>query len=210
MASIIFDFDGTLADTNRGIIATFKATLDEMGLPQVDDEKIKGVIGLPLKENFTIAAELDSDRADEAVVVYRRLFNEIAIPTINLFPGVEDVLKALHDRKVPMAIASSRSTRSLTELSERLGISKYVPAEFMFGAETVARPKPAPDIVYVAMGKLGAKPEETLVIGDTNYDIEMGKAAGCHTCAVTYGNQSAQQLTAACPDYMLDDLTKLI
>lgn len=210
MASIIFDFDGTLADTNRGIIATFKATLDEMGLPQVDDEKIKGVIGLPLKENFTVAAELDSDRADEAVVVYRRLFNEIAIPTINLFPGVEDVLKALHDRKVPMAIASSRSTKSLTELSERLGISKYVPAEFMFGAETVARPKPAPDIVYVAMGKLGAKPEETLVIGDTNYDIEMGKAAGCHTCAVTYGNQSAQQLTAACPDYMLDDLTKLI
>lgn len=210
MASIIFDFDGTLADTNRGIIATFRATLDEMGLPQVDDEKIKGVIGLPLKENFTVAAGLDSDRADEAVVVYRRLFNEIAIPTINLFPGVEDVLKALHDRKVPMAIASSRSTRSLTELSERLGISKYVPTGFLFGAETVARPKPAPDIVYVAMGKLGAKPEETLVIGDTNYDIEMGKAAGCHTCAVTYGNQPAQQLTAACPDYMLDDLTKLI
>ena len=57
---------------------------------------------------------------------------------------------------------------------------------------------------------MGARPEETLVIGDTTFDIEMGKAAGCHTCGVTYGNQSADQLAGASPDYLLDDLRKLV
>ena len=76
--------------------------------------------------------------------------------------------------------------------------------------ETAARPKPAPDIVYVILGRLGAKPEETLVVGDTTFDIEMGKAAGCYTCGVSYGNQSASQLAGASPNYLLDDLRKLI
>lgn len=210
MASIIFDFDGTLADTNRGIIGTFQATMDKMGLPRVDEEKIKGTIGLPLKQNFTVAAEMSDEEADKAVTIYRELFNSIAIPLTTLFPGVEEVLRTLSERKVPMAIASSRSTKSLRELCNVLGVTKYIDEEYIFGVETVARPKPAPDLVYVILGKLGAKPEETLVVGDATYDIEMGKAAGCYTCAVSYGNQSAQQLATAMPDYILDDLRKLI
>ena len=210
MASIIFDFDGTLADTNRGIIGTFQATMDKMGLPRVDEEKIKSTIGLPLKQNFTVAAGMSDEEADKAVEIYRELFNGIAIPLTQLFPGVEEVLKTLSERKVPMAIASSRSTKSLRELCSVLGVTKYISEDFIFGVETVARPKPAPDLVYVILGKLGAKPEETLVIGDATYDIEMGKAAGCHTCAVSYGNQSARQLTTAMPDYILDDLRNLI
>lgn len=210
MPCIIFDFDGTLADTNRGIINTFQSTLDRMGRPRVEEDKIKSVIGLPLKQNFTIGAGFSDEDAGKAVDIYRELFMGIALQTVTLFPGVDEALKTLSERGIPMAIASSRSTKSLNDLSEVLGISKYVPQANIFGVESVARPKPAPDLVYAIIARLGVKPEESLVVGDTTYDIEMGKAAGAHTCAVTYGNQTAAQLMTSCPDYMIDDLRRLL
>ena len=80
----------------------------------------------------------------------------------------------------------------------------------MFGVEAAARPKPAPDLVHLILEKLGTGARETMVVGDTTFDIEMGRAAGCLTCGVTYGNQSAGLLAGAYPDLLLDDLRKLL
>ncbi|MBQ1680329.1 MAG: HAD family hydrolase, partial [Bacteroidales bacterium] len=155
-------------------------------------------------------AGLSEEEADRAVAIYREIFESVGVPAIVLFPGVSETLKELAARGIPMAVATSRGQHSLEMLMHRLGIDDAIPPERCFGVETVARPKPAPDLVYVILGKMGARPEETLVIGDTTFDIEMGKAAGCHTCGVTYGNQSADQLAGASPDYLLDDLRKLV
>ena len=209
MACLIFDFDGTLADTQRGILATAQATLRQMGKPEADEKALAATIGLPLRENFTRGAGLSGEEADRAVEVYRTLFDEIAVPTIRAFPGVAEALSTLAERGVPMAVASSRGQRSLELLMGCTGLSRYIPLSLTFGVETAARPKPAPDLVYIILGRLGAKPEETLVIGDTTFDIEMGRAAGCFTCGVTYGNQTGEILAAARPDYLIDDLRKL-
>lgn len=210
MAAIIFDFDGTLADTQRGILATAQEVLRRMGREPADEQALAATIGLPLKENFTRGAGLSEAEAGRAVEIYREIFDLTAIPLITVFPGVEETLAALASRGVPMAVASSRGQRSLELLMHHLGLDRYIPLDRVFGVETAARPKPAPDIVYVILGRLGAKPEETLVVGDTTFDIEMGKAAGCYTCGVSYGNQSASQLAGASPNYLLDDLRKLI
>lgn len=210
MAAIIFDFDGTLADTQRGIIATAQEVLRRMGFPPADERALAATIGLPLRENFTRGAGLSDEEADRAVVIYREIFETFAIPAITLFPGVESVLATLAARGVPMAVASSRGQHSLEGLMHHLGLDRYIPLSFVFGVETAARPRPAPDILYVILGKLGAKPEEALVVGDTTFDIEMGRAAGCFTCGVSYGNQSADQLAGAAPNYLLDDLRKLL
>ena len=210
MAAIIFDFDGTLADTQRGIIATAQEVLRRMGFPPADERALAATIGLPLRENITRGAGLSDEEADRAVVIYREIFETFAIPAITLFPGVESVLATLAARGVPMAVASSRGQHSLEGLMHHLGLDRYIPLSFVFGVETAARPKPAPDILYVILGKLGAKPEEALVVGDTTFDIEMGRAAGCFTCGVSYGNQSADQLAGAAPNYLLDDLRKLL
>ena len=210
MAAIIFDFDGTLADTQRGIIATAQEVLRRMGFPPADERALAATIGLPLRENFTRGAGLSDEEADRAVVIYREIFETFAIPAITLFPGVESVLATLAARGVPMAVASSRGQHSLEGLMHHLGLDRYIPLSFVFGVETAARPKPAPDILYVILGKLGAKPEEALVVGDTTFDIEMGRAAGCFTCGVSYGNHRADQLAGAAPNYLLDDLRKLL
>ncbi|MBR3450971.1 MAG: HAD family hydrolase [Bacteroidales bacterium] len=210
MAAIIFDFDGTLADTRRGILDTAQEVLRRMGREPADEQALAATIGLPLRENFTRGAGFSEPEADEAVAIYRSIFDEVAVPSITAFPGVEEVLSTLAARGIPMAVATSRGQRSLELLMHHLGLDRYIPPERCFGVETVARPKPAPDIIYVILGKLGVKPEETLVVGDTTFDIEMGKAAGCFTCGVSYGNQSAGQLAGASPDYLLDDLRKLL
>lgn len=210
MAALIFDFDGTLADTQRGILATAQEVLRRMGRGPADEKALAATIGLPLIENFTRGAGLSEEEAGRAVEIYRDIFESVAIPTITPFPGVEETLAALFSRGVPMAVASSRGQRSLEILMQHTGLDRYIPLTHVFGLETAARPKPAPDMVYVILGKLGAKPEGTLVIGDTTFDIEMGKAAGCYTCGVTWGNQSASQLAGASPNYLLDDLRQLI
>ena len=210
MAAIIFDFDGTLADTQRGIIATAQEVLRRMGREPADERALAATIGLPLRENFTRGAGLSEEEADRAVAIYREIFETFAIPAITVFPGVEEVLAALSARGVPMAVASSRGQHSLEGLMHHLGLDRYIPLTLVFGVETAARPKPAPDILYVILGKLGVKPEEAVVVGDTTFDIEMGRAAGCYTCGVSYGNQSAGQLAGASPNYLLDDLRKLL
>lgn len=210
MPAIIFDFDGTLADTRRGILATAQETLRRMGLPSADEKALAATIGLPLRENFTRGAGLSGEEADRAVTIYREIFETIAIPTIDLFPGVEETVATLKERGIPMAVASSRGQRSLEILVQHTGLDRHIPLSLVFGVESAARPKPAPDIVYVILGRLGVRPEETLVVGDTTFDIEMGRAAGCCTCGVSYGNQSAGTLAGASPNYILDDLRKML
>lgn len=210
MPCIIFDFDGTLADTNRGITETFQATMDKMGRPRVEEARIRAVIGLPLKENFTKGADMSSEDADKAVDIYHELFFQIAPKTITVFPGVLDTLRTLSERGIPMAVASSRKSDSLKMLMKDLGIAEFISLDNVVGADGVAHAKPAPDLVYAVCAKMGFKPQDCLVIGDTTYDIEMGRNAGCHTCGVSYGNQSADQLAGASPDYIIDDIRKLL
>ena len=210
MAAIIFDFDGTLADTRRGILATAQEVLRRMGLPPADETAMAATIGLPLIENFTRGVGMSEEDAQRAVTIYRAIFEAVGVPVIDLFPGVEETLRTLAERGVPMAVASSRGQHSLEMLMQKTGLAQYIPLEHLFGVETAARPKPAPDMVYVILGRLGAKPEETLVVGDTTFDLEMGRNAGCYTCGVSYGNQTAEQLATASPNYIIDDLRKLL
>lgn len=210
--NVIFDFDGTLADTNSGIVLTFRRTLEELGIPCPADEVISATIGLPLRDCFTKAVPGITDaQADEAVVVYHRLFDGIAIPAVTAFPGVPEMLLELRRRGVRTAIATSRGRRSLTLIVGRLNLGDCF--DCMFAAEDVTNHKPAPDTALLAMERLGCSAAGTLVVGDTTYDLMMGHSAGCDVCGVTWGNQSLQQLESADPEYIVDrmeDLLKLV
>jgi len=206
--NLIFDFDGTLADTTRGIILCTQATLQEMGLPVASDERIQATIGLPLRLCFERGTDTPEERLDEAVVTYRRLFNDIAIPRTVLFDGVPQTLQVLHTRGLRLAIATSRSGASLQMLLSVLGIREYF-CEFA-AADDVKHPKPAPDLALLLMERLGARPEETIVIGDTVFDLGMGQQAGCRVCGVSFGNQTRAELAAVRPDWIIDRFPELV
>ena len=206
---IIFDFDGTLADTNKGIVRTYIATFKEMGLPIPSTESINATIGLAIKECFlTMDPSLSVAQADEAVVIYRRLFPSLAVESTSAFPGITDLIRNLHRRGARMAIATSRNGHTLRLLTARLNLDRYF--ELMLSADDVVNHKPAPDEALKALEMMGLSPDEVLVVGDANFDILMGKGAGCRTCACTWGNQDRSTLQLSEPDFMIDSAGELL
>lgn len=203
MKTLVIDFDGTLADTRAGIVKTVAATLEAMSLTPVSEDRIVPLIGLPLIETFVRAAGMsDIVQARRAVEVYRELFEDIAPDMISLFPEVKETLCELHRAGVTITVASSRGRNSLMSLERRLGIDKYI--TLTLGEDDVERKKPAPDMVLRILELTGTAAADTLVVGDTAFDIAMGRDAGCTTCGVTYGNQSREQLLAEGADHVTD------
>lgn len=207
--TLIFDFDGTLANTTTGIVRVYQETFRQMGFPVPDEELIKGTIGLVLKESLKVGLEgMTDEQADEAIAVYRRIFLDIATPCTVAFPGVAETIEKLHDMGYVLAIATSRSHHSLEILAEQIGVAKYFSG--LYGAEDVKNHKPAPDLALLALEKTGTDCKDALVIGDATYDLLMGKGAGCEVCGVTWGNQGREKLMEVKPDYLIDHIEELL
>lgn len=208
--NILFDFDGTLADTREGIIRTVQGTLGRMALPQADPAAVAKTIGLPLADCFRQAAAVPEARVEEACRLYRDIFPELALCHIAIFPGVLPTLDALRRRGIAMGIVSSRHRFSLDPLVRQLGIEASIPLSHVYGEDLGLRPKPAPDLALKALADLRLDAADTLVVGDTTFDLLMGSSAGCLTCGVTYGNQGRQQLLTARPNWLIDSFSELL
>ena len=205
---IILDFDGTLADTRGLIVKTMQQTLEALGLESRTDEQCASMIGLPLKQAFTDLIPMSDEMGGQCVETYRKIFNENnALYVIPTFPHVMETLYKLHEQGYILTIASSRSNRSLREFVNDMDLNDVIP--YVLGAEDVTRAKPHPDPVLQTLETFGCKAEDALVVGDTWYDIEMGKRAGVKTCGVTYGNGTREELIQAGADYLVDDFGKL-
>ena len=206
---IILDFDGTLADTRGLIVKTMQQTLEALGLESRTDEQCASMIGLPLKQAFTDLLPMSDEMGGQCVETYRRIFNENnAVYKIPTFPNVLETLHQLHKQGYTLTIASSRSNRSLREFVNDMHLNDVIP--YVLGAEDVTRAKPHPDPVLQTLENFHCTPDEAMVIGDTWYDIEMGKRAGVKTCGVTYGNGTREELIKAGADYLLDDFGALL
>ena len=138
---------------------------------------------------------------------YRRLFNEFnSEEAVKLYPNVVETLKTLHTKGIILTIASSRSHTSLAEYVESRGLSSLI--SYILGADDVHKGKPDPEPVNRTLQRFGIHPDEAIVVGDTSFDIQMGKNAGTRTCGVTYGNGSREILSDA--DRIIDDFGKLL
>lgn len=204
---IILDFDGTLGDTTSVIVQTTQATIKELGLPARTDEQCAAMIGLRLVEIPPVLfpeCEVDGDLYAET---YRRLFKVFNTEgAVTLYPNVMETLHELHRRGIILTIASSRSRSSLADYIENLGLSQII--TYFLGAADVSEGKPAPEAVNKTLEHYGLKPEDAVVVGDTVFDIHMGKNAGTRSCGVTYGNGSRESLADA--TWLIDDFGQLL
>lgn len=206
---VILDFDGTLADTQPLIVSSLQRTISALHLPSRTDDECKSIIGLPLKECFTTLLGVDDAMAERCAEVYRRVFDEDNHPgVVTLFPRVLETLAALHERRLQLAICSSRARPTLDGFVRTFQLEDYF--SMIIGANDVQHHKPNPEPVQIIMKQLEVNPEEALVVGDASYDILMGRAAGCRTCGVTYGNQSTADLRSAGADHLIDDFAELL
>lgn len=205
----IFDFDGTLGDTTNAIISTFKATLQELGLPSKSDDEIRATIGLPLERGFNALLPLSDEATKECAATYRRIFSSLgANDGVTLFPHVASTLEALKQQGIITSIASSRHHASLAYYVHRLGLEPFV--SYILATDDVSHPKPHPELVEKTLSHFGIEAEQCLVVGDAPYDILMGRNAACHTCAVCYGNGQKAELIAAGAEHIISDFSELL
>ena len=209
MKLIIFDFDGTLGDTRQLIVETMQQTIEELKLAPRTDEQCASMIGLPLKQAFTDLIPMTNEMGDKCVDTYRRIFfaNNAAyfIPT---FPHVIETLQELSSKGYTMTLASSRIRKSLVDFVHSMHLEDTF--TYILGADDVTHAKPHPEPVLRTLETFHCPPEEALVVGDTIYDIVMGRRAGAHTCGVTYGNGTRQELQDAKADFLIDDFQEIL
>lgn len=205
---IILDFDGTIADTRPVILNTFHRTLDAMHLPQHTDDEIAATIGLPLLKAFPVLEPMDEEKAALCTATYRRIFEdvnaEIGVP---MFPHVADTLRQLHNQGCTLSIATSRGYKSVVDFIKGFHLDDII--TFVVAAEDVKHAKPDAEPVIKTLKHYGMKAEDAVVIGDTHFDILMGRNAGCTTIGVTYGNGSRESLIEAGADMVVDDFAEI-
>ncbi len=207
---VIFDFDGTLADTHRTIIATVQQTLLELGHPIASEEVITSTIGLPLRDCYRhYLPELDDAGLDACEATHHRLFdiNRKTNPPVT-FPHVVETLKWLREQGIKTTIASSRTSFSLRDLLNDMSIADLF--DYVLGSEDVAQAKPDPEPVLQTLRAMNIPAGHTLVVGDMGVDILMGARAGCKTVGVTFGNCSLVELQEAGADFIIDNMTELM
>lgn len=194
---LILDFDGTLADTSAGIVATMQETFKEMFNNIVPTEnEICQTIGLPLYKEFEkfLPSESTKDKILAYVKKYKEIFSTVGMSNTEAFPTVVETLKKISNQypHIKKSIVTSREHKSLVALCEKLEIGNYI--DYFVASDDVVNKKPNPEAVLNLLERTNTSIANVLVVGDTTYDIKMGKAAGCRTCGVTYGNHSAVQL----------------
>ena len=222
MKYIIFDFDGTIGDSQSLIVKTLQDTMRARKLEVKSDEACAKTIGLRLDEAFVSLFGMSAEEGMACAATYREIFLENKQTMIvKPFPHVIETLRELHHRGFVLGMASSRNHCSLD------GYVKQMQLENIFSSivagDDVEHVKPAPDMVFMTLGEMkGMKNpvtsaeagdvenmlDEVLVVGDMTFDVDMAHNAGCKACAVTYGNGTREQLASA--EFIIDDFAELL
>ncbi|MCR5032598.1 MAG: HAD-IA family hydrolase [Lachnospiraceae bacterium] len=207
---LIFDFDGTLSDTQKTIVTAKREAATTLGIRMASDAEFISTIGLSAEDGFRkVYPEMTEEEVANGVKVYRQIFNRVKeeIPP-TLFAGVKETLASLKEQGITLTIASSRNNPSLYLLLERLGIREYF--SYIVGGDDIEHFKPHPEAVLKTLADLKIAPERALVVGDMPVDIGMGKGAGTYTCGVTFGNSCREDLLAAGADYVVDTFPEIL
>ncbi|MFB9731590.1 HAD family hydrolase [Ornithinimicrobium kibberense] len=197
---VLFDFDGTLADTIPLILASYRHTLDSVGDPAGDDET-RGWIGRVLLE---VLEERHPGRGEELVRRYREhnLAHHDAL--IRPVPGAAGLLADLDRAGVPTAVVSSKREETVRQGMRVTGLP---PLDHVVGMESTPVHKPHPAPLLEGARRLGARPQECVYVGDAWVDVHAARAAGMASIAVTWGAGEAAALAEA--DHVVDDVATL-
>ena len=201
---IMFDLDGTLVDTSRDITNALNYALKPYGLGNLAVEDTIKLVGEGLTR--LIEKVLGDKKIHLKNVISKRFldhYSEHLIDYSRAYPRVRETLEMLNGYK--KAVISNKREYLSKKLLEKLDLLKYF--NLVIGSDTTSEKKPSEVPVILAITRLGVSPGESIIVGDSNYDIEAGKKAGVKTVAVTYGYREKQYLMDA--DYIIDRFNDL-
>ncbi|WP_245975405.1 HAD family hydrolase [Oceanobacillus chungangensis] len=209
MKAVIFDFDGTLADSGEcGLLATQKA-FEECNLPIPSKEMIDYYMGIPIEKSFHEMTNhiLDDTQFTELLSCFRQAYKRYEEKTITSFPHISEVLKTFQLQGILLFVLSSKKTDVLYRNLQKLQLDHYLTD--WIGSDQVAHYKPHPDGIYKIIERYSLNVSECTMIGDAIFDIQMGKAAGCRTVAVNWGSHTKEQLLKEEPNFFAHEVSDL-
>lgn len=204
---IIFDWDGTLADSIGNIVACTQEAASSLGYPEIPERKIRAVIGLSLRESIrTFLPGCSDDEFERLVVAYRDCWIANYRNRAKLFRGAVEALDELKSRGHMLAVATGKS---------RAGLDREIVATGLEGRFLATRTpdeaasKPSPEMVLGLLDETGTRAAEAVVIGDTVHDLDMARNAGVDAVAVLGGSHERRHLEASEPIGLLSTVAEL-
>lgn len=199
---VLFDFDGTLVDSNEAVISTLNLTaINHRGTPFTNEE-LNEVLGKPIEDQVRILSE---DQIEVLSEFYKIQYRKVRDSLTKSYEGIEEMLLKLKADGMKIAIVSNKGRNGINHGLELFKLQDLI--DFSVSKEDVSRPKPDSEGIYLALKGLGGKEsdiENTVFIGDSGHDIECGKRAGCKTILVGWTLLTLETLKAMGPDYIAE------
>lgn len=203
---VVFDWDGTLADSTGRIVTAFQEALTSVDHPPLPDESIRGIIGLSLANAIAeLFPEGEGHFREALAQAYHRCYFANEEP-VALYPEAEALLKALAETGCLIAVATGKSRRGLDRALAQTATADYF-HHTLTAEET--RSKPHPEMLEGILDFTGSQPTETWMVGDTDFDLLMARNAGTHAIGITHGAHPRERLAAARPDWLIERLAQL-
>ena len=203
---VVFDWDGTLADSAAIIVEAIQRACADVGVPVPDDAAARYVIGLGLHDALRHVAPTLAEKDYPQLSARYRAHYLGRDPEIPLFAGALQLLESLNARGHLIAVATGKSRRGLDRALDQAGIGHHFIAT---RCADEGLPKPDPDMLLHLMERLGSAPDETLMIGDTTHDLLLASNAGVDAVGVAYGAHPRAALEEAKSLAIVDSIDEL-
>lgn len=203
---VMFDLDGTLADTGRDLADAVNYVRSRLRLEPLDGRLIYAHVGRGVE--YLLRSSLPSEgpiQFPEVMELFLQRYENHLLDTTVLYPNVRETLDYFQEKK--RAVVSNKLHRLTVSVLRGLGIE--VCFDTILGGDSAPQKKPDPEPLNRLLGDFGISPDKAVIVGDGGTDVEAGKRAGVLTCGVTYGLGKTEELIAARPDFLIDDLCQL-
>jgi phosphoglycolate phosphatase len=204
---VIFDWDGTLMNSEARIVSAIQHAAEDVGLPVLSDEQSKQIIGLSLEHAILgLYPDATPQQVEAMAKAYTQHFLEDSEVPMHPFEGAEDLLKALKNQGAKLAIATGKSRRGLDQVLREVGFGPYFD---ITRTPVEAASKPDPLMLHQILEALDVPLERAVMVGDTEFDLLMAQKAGMDSVAMTHGVHALEHLKQFQPVVYADDLTEL-
>lgn len=194
LKNIIFDLDGTIVKSEKGIINGFKYVKDKFKI-DIDDKYFKSFIGPPLKDSFEKYMNLKGKENEEAVTAFRDYYRTKGLNELEVYPHIKDCLKKLKEDNFNIYMATSKFEKYAREILKNNNIEKYF--DFIAGASGDDSRSEKADVLAFLISSENLKREESLMVGDKIHDIEGARENKIKTLAVLYGYGNREEVKSA-------------
>tara|TARA_R110002126_G_scaffold150368_1_gene296559 strand:- start:4045 stop:4689 length:645 start_codon:yes stop_codon:yes gene_type:complete len=205
---VIFDWDGTVMDSVGRIVSSMQAAAGLTGLVIPSSHAVKQIIGLSLDPAFAVLfPDTNQSQRSQLFEHYRDHYIIHDTTPTPLFAGAEQVLKALAERNILLAVATGKARKGLDRMFAETGLGHYFVTS---RCADEAQSKPDPDMLQQISQQLDIAPENAIMVGDTSHDMKMAQAINMPRVGVTHGVHGAEVLRQFQPKAIIDNLPSLL